>query len=69
MKTICAIAISVLDALMTFHDQGFIHRDMKPQNLLAGLRKKDHQIFLVDYGVSRAYLKPDGTHTEEVKTN
>ncbi|HUQ79506.1 MAG TPA: serine/threonine-protein kinase, partial [Gemmatimonadaceae bacterium] len=44
------IATSVADALAYAHDRGFVHRDIKPQNILLS---QGHAV-LADFGIARA---------------
>ena len=66
----CAIslAIKLVDLLEALHDQGFIHCDLKPDNIMIGNYRKDlklmNKIFLIDFGISQRYLNDDGTHKE-----
>jgi len=47
----------------TMHEKGFIHRDIKPENFLAGVGKKSHIIYSIDFGLVKRYIDPKtGTH-------
>ena len=35
------------------HDQNFIHRDLKTENLCIGLGKKQSTIYLIDFGLAK----------------
>lgn len=37
------------------HDHGYIHRDLKPENFVIGLKENMNNIYLIDYGLSKAY--------------
>lgn len=40
------------------HSRGFLHRDVKPDNFLIGIGKRQHYIHLVDYGLAKRYKDP-----------
>ncbi len=52
------------------HKTGFLHRDIKPQNILLG-REEPHaqKIFLVDFGLANQYLTDEGAHIPKAKYN
>ncbi len=42
LKTVCMVADQMIQRIEFLHNNHFIHRDMKPDNFLAGLGKKQH---------------------------
>jgi serine/threonine protein kinase len=40
------------------HSRHIIHRDVKPDNFLAGLGKKKHLIYIIDYGLAKRFRDP-----------
>lgn len=46
-----------------FHSKQFLHRDIKPDNFVIGLGKKQWLIHIIDYGLAKRYMDPrTGTH-------
>ena len=43
--------VQALNALEAVHAQGYLHRDLKPDNLY--LRHRDNQLMLIDFGAAR----------------
>ncbi len=45
------------------HEKGFIHREIKPDNLLIMLDDKSNIIHIIDFGLSKRYKeKSSGQH-------
>jgi serine/threonine protein kinase len=39
--------------LKTIHKLGYIHRDLKPGNIMMGVGRKANIVYLIDYGLSK----------------
>jgi serine/threonine protein kinase len=35
------------------HELGYVHRDLKPANIMLGMGKKDHVVYLIDFGLTK----------------
>ena len=56
------LADSIIKRIEFLHQHEFIHRDIKPDNFLAGLDRKQHVIHIIDFGLSKRYLNKEGKH-------
>lgn len=54
LKTVLMIGIQMLRRMQLVHHKGFIHRDVKPDNMIIGRTDRD-RIYLVDFGVTKKY--------------
>lgn len=62
--TIAHIARCALHCLRFLHWSGFVHRDLKPENLLWRRTPGTDPVYLIDYGLAKRLIKPDGTHVD-----
>eukprot|EP00755_Sulcionema_specki_P029148 Sspe_Gene.91526::Locus_63028_Transcript_3_4_Confidence_0.500_Length_1582::g.91526::m.91526 len=62
VKTCLMLAEQMLHVVEALHREGFIHRDIKPDNFAMGRGKTGHILHLVDYGLAKRYLDRNGEH-------
>jgi casein kinase 1 len=53
LKTVLMIGLQVIDRLEAFHKIGYLHRDLKPDNLVIGFEEKNKVIYLIDFGLAK----------------
>jgi len=62
LKTVLMIADQMIRRLEYVHTKGIIHRDMKPDNMLVGVKKTSGIIYLIDFGLAKYYCDSDRKH-------
>lgn len=62
LKTVLLLIDQMLVRIEYLHSRFFIHRDLKPDNFLMGIRGNSHRLYLVDYGLAKKYMGKDGKH-------
>ena len=60
--TVGLIAGQVLDRLEFIHGRGYLHRDIKPQNLLTSLNPAVKTVYLTDFGLAKKYINEFHIH-------
>ena len=48
------------------HETGFIHRDIKPDNIMVGLGQDSSIIHLADFGMAKVYRDKKRNHVEKL---
>ncbi|CAG9333436.1 unnamed protein product [Blepharisma stoltei] len=61
LKTVLQIADEIIPLIEMFHNKALIHRDIKPDNFLTGIRTNANQIFMIDFGMCKKFRK-GGSH-------
>ena len=65
-QKILSIFQKVCDALSYAHDQGFVHRDLKPDNIMVG---KFGEVYVMDWGIAKKIEKENQTNLETTENN
>ena len=53
LEQINEIGIKIIKILQTFHENGFIHRDVKPDNFLFDISFE--HLYIIDFGIAKQY--------------
>eukprot|EP00494_Astrolonche_serrata_P002087 UN02093 len=65
IKTVCMIGIQIVNRVQSLHEEGYLHRDIKPDNFLIGGGDKEEKvgsvIHMIDMGLTKPY-KIGGHH-------
>ena len=61
IKTTLQLAIELMTIIEAVHKSGIIHRDIKPDNFMFGLKEngRDRTLCIIDFGMSKFYINPD----------
>jgi len=61
VRTVLLLAHQLVCRLQYIHSRNFLHRDLKPNNIVIGVGKHAHTVHLIDFGLSKEFRDPD-TH-------
>jgi serine/threonine protein kinase len=61
IKTVLMLADQMISRLEYLHNMNMLHRDIKPENFVMGVGNTKNTLYLVDFGLSKAF--------RDVKTN
>lgn len=55
VKSVLMIAIQAMRRIEFVHSKSFLHRDIKPDNMLMGINGDTNVVYLVDFGLAKRY--------------
>ena len=65
LPTIFKFVYHLVENLRTLHEMGFVHSDLKLENILIG-KHDPNNIYLIDFGLARPYRDPESLeHTKK----
>lgn len=68
-KEIKNISIQMIQRIQILHKNGFIHRDIKPDNFLFGSERKHNILYLIDLGMCKRIFFENNMHITNKITN
>jgi len=58
LKTVLMIADHTIQRIEYMHSKSLMHRDIKPDNFLVGIGKKQTMIYVIDFGLAKRFRDP-----------
>ena len=55
LGTVCLIAMQLLNRIEYIHKRHYLHRDIKPDNILIGNEENTNTLYLIDFGLSKRF--------------
>lgn len=59
LKTVLMLAEQMIEVIEHVHSKSFLHRDIKPDNFMMGVGKKDKVLHIIDFGLAKRYRNPE----------
>ena len=53
LKSALMVGWQMIERLATLHALGYVHRDIKPDNMAVGVKEKANVVYLIDFGLAK----------------
>ena len=57
IQDVLLVGVQLISRVQTLHNLGYIHRDIKPDNVMLGVNSNKHVIYLIDFGLCTSKTK------------
>ena len=61
IPSLLRLSVQMVRAIQAFHNEGFVHNDIKPDNFLLKLNSENF-VCLIDFGLAKKYVDDTGDH-------
>jgi serine/threonine protein kinase len=56
LKSVSQLALQMIDRLQYMHSKGYLHRDIKPDNMCMGLGNREKRLYFIDFGLAKRFV-------------
>jgi serine/threonine protein kinase len=68
LRTTLILGIQIIQRIQSLHNHFLLHRDIKTDNFLFGIRENTNKVFLIDFGFAKRY-QYNGVHIDPKSIN